>query len=518
VGTDGTVTGVAGGTARISYIVTNGCGTASTSTIVTVNAFTAGTISGPSSLTTGTTISLTDAVTGGTWSASNGNATVGSTGIVTGVSAGTATVVFTSNAGCTASADVTVNALPTVAAISGASSVCVGSTITLSDATGSGVWSSVSGVASVDGSGNVLGVSQGSTTISYTVTNGAGCSVASTMNVTVVILPTVNAITGSASTFVGSFVNLTDATPGGVWSSTNTSAATVGSTGHVVGVAPGTTTISYTVSNACGPVAAEMTFTVSAPPSSFTKGKLVIYRVGDGVTTLSSTAISGSLIEYATDGAPTGMVVNMPTSGAYSFVNSGSATSEGMMSLSVEKDRLILGGYNAAVGTLTVASTPSASVARELVAARSDGSISLVASTSSLISGNNIRGGTAVGNTYYAAGAANGILAFAHITGGGFPDNIPRVFPDGIGAVLDLEQIPVLPVFKWLAKTGGVSADEMLRTFNCGIGMVVVARNAQRHDVINALIAVGESPVEIGHITKHHTNKPRITYSGTLQL
>ena len=114
--------------------------------------------------------------------------------------------------------------------------------------------------------------------------------------------------------------------------------------------------------------------------------------------------------------------------------------------------------------------------------------------------------------------STDGILAFAHITGGGFPDNIPRVFPDGIGATLHLDQIPVLPVFKWLAKAGNVAAEEMLRTFNCGIGMIVVARAAKRNDVIAALRSAGETPVEIGVIEAHHADGPRIRYHGHLPL
>ena len=69
---------------------------------------------------------------------------------------------------------------------------------------------------------------------------------------------------------------------------------------------------------------------------------------------------------------------------------------------------------------------------------------------------------------------AASVKALAHVTGGGFPDNIPRVLPDGFFASLDLSSIKPPPVFSWLAKTGGVEDSEMLRTFNCGIGMVLV--------------------------------------------
>ena len=67
-----------------------------------------------------------------------------------------------------------------------------------------------------------------------------------------------------------------------------------------------------------------------------------------------------------------------------------------------------------------------------------------------------------------------GVKALAHITGGGFTENIPRVLPKGLGVRIDLARVPVLPVFRWLAATGGIAETEMLRTFNCGIGMIVV--------------------------------------------
>ena len=76
--------------------------------------------------------------------------------------------------------------------------------------------------------------------------------------------------------------------------------------------------------------------------------------------------------------------------------------------------------------------------------------------------------------------AGPGVKALAHITGGGFPENIPRVLPKALGVRLDLARIPVLPVFRWLAATGPVAEDEMLRAFNCGIGMVVIASRGSR--------------------------------------
>jgi phosphoribosylformylglycinamidine cyclo-ligase len=93
-----------------------------------------------------------------------------------------------------------------------------------------------------------------------------------------------------------------------------------------------------------------------------------------------------------------------------------------------------------------------------------------------------------------------GVKALAHITGGGFVDNIPRVLPKGLGVELDLSAVPVLPVFKWLAATGGIAEAEMLRTFNCGIGMVAVVAPDQAEPVMNAFAQAGEKPVRLGTV------------------
>lgn len=113
--------------------------------------------------------------------------------------------------------------------------------------------------------------------------------------------------------------------------------------------------------------------------------------------------------------------------------------------------------------------------------------------------------------------AAPGIKALAHITGGGFPDNIPRVLPDHLGVSLDLAAIPVPPVFSWLAKIGGVAEREMLRTFNCGIGMIVVASAAEADAVVAALREAGEEPVRLGEVTSAGS-EGQVVYRGKLGL
>jgi phosphoribosylformylglycinamidine cyclo-ligase len=113
---------------------------------------------------------------------------------------------------------------------------------------------------------------------------------------------------------------------------------------------------------------------------------------------------------------------------------------------------------------------------------------------------------------------ANGLKGLAHITGGGFPDNIPRVLPEGAGVALDLASVPVLPVFKWLAVTGGIAEPEMLRTFNCGIGMVAIVDPASADSVAEVLTRAGETVVRLGSVTKPAAGASRVAYSGRLDL
>ena len=113
--------------------------------------------------------------------------------------------------------------------------------------------------------------------------------------------------------------------------------------------------------------------------------------------------------------------------------------------------------------------------------------------------------------------ATSGIKALAHITGGGFVDNIPRVLPENTAAKVDLSKIPVLPVFKWLAKEGGVAELEMLRTFNCGIGLIIAVDPAKVDDVEKAFATAGEKPIRIGEIVSHK-GEPVTLFDGKLAL
>jgi phosphoribosylformylglycinamidine cyclo-ligase len=106
------------------------------------------------------------------------------------------------------------------------------------------------------------------------------------------------------------------------------------------------------------------------------------------------------------------------------------------------------------------------------------------------------------------------VKALAHITGGGFPDNIPRVLPSSLGAHIDLTRVPVPAVFKWMAKAGGVAEAEMLRTFNCGVGMIAVVRPDAADAVAAVLTREGETVVRLGELE----SGSGVRYSGHLAL
>ncbi len=108
------------------------------------------------------------------------------------------------------------------------------------------------------------------------------------------------------------------------------------------------------------------------------------------------------------------------------------------------------------------------------------------------------------------------VKAMAHITGGGITDNLPRVLPQGLAARIDLTKLPVPPVFRWLAGLADIAPDEMLRTFNCGAGMMLVVPPTSVAAVTAALAASGETVVAVGELAGR-TDAP-VAYSGTLNL
>jgi phosphoribosylformylglycinamidine cyclo-ligase len=101
------------------------------------------------------------------------------------------------------------------------------------------------------------------------------------------------------------------------------------------------------------------------------------------------------------------------------------------------------------------------------------------------------------------------VKGLAHITGGGLTENIPRILPQGLCARLEASKWPRPPVFKWLQRHGAIEEAEMVRTFNCGIGMVAVVARADAKAAIDAFCALGVESFEIGAIVERPAGAPQ---------
>jgi phosphoribosylformylglycinamidine cyclo-ligase len=104
------------------------------------------------------------------------------------------------------------------------------------------------------------------------------------------------------------------------------------------------------------------------------------------------------------------------------------------------------------------------------------------------------------------------VHAFAHITGGGLTENLPRVLPVGLDAKIDLSSWAFPDIFLWLQQQGNVSQADMLTTFNCGIGMIVCVAEADQQATLDALHATGETAFVIGELFESE-GKPGVIYS-----
>jgi len=110
------------------------------------------------------------------------------------------------------------------------------------------------------------------------------------------------------------------------------------------------------------------------------------------------------------------------------------------------------------------------------------------------------------------------VSALAHITGGGIPGNLPRVLPSGVKAIIDLEAWPIPPIFKYLAKLGEIETDELLQSFNMGVGMIAIVPSEFVKEAETDLKRRREKFFRIGRIERGDTGKARLVYSGALNL
>ncbi len=293
----GVITGISAGAATIRYTIT-GCTVATSSRTVFVNQpISPGTISGNQDICIGGDTQLLSSTAFGTWSSANpAIATVSSTGLVTGVSAGTAEIFYTlpASGGCPApetSIIITVTAPPDAGVLSGTQEVCEGGTRTFSSTISGGTWSSGNpAVATVDPStGVVTGVAAGSAIITYTVLGSGGCADDfETRSITVTQAPDAGTLSGADELCVGETTLFSSTSIGGTWSSSNTAVASINtSTGEVTALSSGTTTISYTVagSGSCSDDTESRTLTINPLPNpSFTAAPTGVVCIGEEVT------------------------------------------------------------------------------------------------------------------------------------------------------------------------------------------------------------------------------------------
>ncbi|MBE2289508.1 MAG: T9SS type A sorting domain-containing protein [Chitinophagaceae bacterium] len=260
--TSGIVSGVAVGTSVISFT-----GPAGLATMLFTVGAAPGPIMGSVPFCVGSSITLTNSVSGGTWALFSSGlsyyASVGATtGVVTGVHGGYPNIVYRTAPGCSVSVTVTVNET-SADSIGGASTVCVGSTTTITSYLMPGTWSSSNPmVASISVTGVVTGVSAGTAIITRTTTGICGPAYA-TMLMTVTTTTYAGTITGASSLPVGASTLLSASVAGGTWSSASPSVATISAGGTVTGVTPGTAVISYAVSGCTGLAYATTTVTVT---------------------------------------------------------------------------------------------------------------------------------------------------------------------------------------------------------------------------------------------------------------
>jgi PKD repeat protein len=274
-----------------------------------------GLINGQDSVCKGAAIQLSDTTKTGIWSSLNtAVATVSGTGLVTGLSAGNVQINYTvtnSYGVFTANKIITVTGPPATPVISGNTNICLGTDASFTANSTGGVWSSTNtNVATVNTSGLVSGLTAGTSDISYSMNNGCGVTSA-TSTVTVAkcapcTLPVVAAINGQTQVTPGATIQLSDNTANGVWASGNTAIVTVDNTGKITGIAAGSTTVTYTVTNSCGSTVSSVTITCSSasvPPTVCTlAAKFKVNNLAQCVTdnkfifTDESTGGNGTLV------------------------------------------------------------------------------------------------------------------------------------------------------------------------------------------------------------------------------
>ncbi|MEO5776278.1 MAG: PKD-like domain-containing protein [Flavobacterium sp.] len=322
----------AGGPVTMTYTLASGsCTTRTATRTLTVNALSVAptSITGTPSICIGGSTTLT--LNGGTagtgaiaewFSGSCGGTSAGTGNSITVSPSGNTTYFVRYNGTCNtttcASVAVAVNPLPVLSAITGTTSVCIGSTTTLSNSTPGGTWNSAStGVATINSSGVVSGLSAGTSLITYTYTNGNGCTNSINTTVTVNSLPVVSS---PANVCIGSTIQLTP-NSGGTWTSSDDNKATVDNTGLVTGIAVGSVTFTYTDS------------TTTCSKTTNTVNVLALPAISSDPTA-TQTICSGSSVSFSVNATGAGLTYQW-YNGATSLGNGGSVSGANTATLTI---------------------------------------------------------------------------------------------------------------------------------------------------------------------------------------
>jgi autotransporter-associated beta strand protein len=269
---DSVVTGITAGIDSVFYAVTNGCGTSVAVKRITVGAYPfVDTISGPSQVCTGGSVTLSNSVAGGIWSRTNARAIVSSAGVVTGISAGIDTILYTvTQSGCASVAKKEMTIISNSAGtISSSSALCTGANIVLKSSVSGGVWATTGHFTSLSDS-VLTGQTAGADTITYSKASSCGTATA-TKRITVNPQPDAGIITGANQLGTGDTIIFRSSVAGGIWAVTNTNAV-ISASGVVGGLREGADTAIYIVTNSCGKDTAYYPFNVqySLKPGTIT--------------------------------------------------------------------------------------------------------------------------------------------------------------------------------------------------------------------------------------------------------
>jgi gliding motility-associated-like protein len=306
--TTGLITGIISGTVSIDYTfpAAGGCAAVVFSRPLTVtNPPTAGILNGNQTICVGDTSTFASTIVGGSWISSNtAIATINATtGVITGVSSGTATITYSVNGtgGCspaTISRTVTVSSIPNAGVLSGTQAICIGLSSTLTSTVPGGTWSSSNtSIATIANTGVVIGVAAGTATMSYIVNGTGGCpaSLPATRIITVSAPQNPGILSGIQSICAGSTSTFSSTVLGGIWSSSNTSVATVNaSTGVITGISAGSANIKYEFvgTGGCASTNAIRTITVNTNVTPTFNSVLPVCS-GNPLTPLPLTSING---------------------------------------------------------------------------------------------------------------------------------------------------------------------------------------------------------------------------------